>query len=72
MKRFFFSLFMALFAISAVADTIEVNNFNYAGPFNLKQPVMMDSLNLASKKFSNVAFLDKSLLTCRWSETDGK
>ena len=54
MKRFFFSLFMALFAISAVADTIEVNNFNYAGPFNLKQPVMMDSLNLASKKFSNV------------------
>ena len=59
MKRFFFSLFMALFAISAVADTIEVNNFNYAGPFNLKQPVMMDSLNLASKKFSNAAFLDK-------------
>ena len=27
MKRFFFSLCMALFAISAVADTIEINNF---------------------------------------------
>ena len=33
------------------AQTVEVKDFNYAGPFNVRMPIIIDSLDINSKKF---------------------
>ena len=40
------------------AQTVEVKDFNYAGPFNVRMPIIIDSLDINSKKFSQEALLD--------------
>lgn len=58
MKKLISIICLALSACIVYAEDIEVNEVNYAGPFNVKQPVMLDSLDMASKTFEPKAFLD--------------
>ncbi len=61
MKRLGFLLCMTFIASFVNAQDVEVNEFNYAGPFYVKEPVMLDSLDLSSKKFSPTTFLDNHM-----------
>ena len=36
----------------ASAETLPVNTFQYAGPFTLKQPFMLDSVDVNAKPFA--------------------
>ena len=56
--RFFSSLFFVMMAAVMNAATIEVNDFKYAGPFYMRRPVLMDSLDINSKPFSPSSMLD--------------
>lgn len=58
MKKLFLLACMSLVSAIAYAETIEVNDFSYAGPFVVKTPVMMDSLDLSSKKYDSASLLD--------------
>ena len=44
--------------LTAAADTIDVSILKYAGPYTVRRPVMMDSLDLSSKKFSAGSLID--------------
>lgn len=51
-----FAFFCATVLVKAA--TIEVNDFKYAGPFDMRQPVMMDSLDINGKPFAESSLLD--------------
>ena len=61
MKKLFLTFLFAACAIAASADNIPVNQFRYAGPFPVKTPYMVDSVNVNSKKFEYASLLDKPL-----------
>ena len=42
------------------ADTLKVERFRYAGPFNVKAPVMVDSLDLTGKAYERNKILESS------------
>ncbi len=42
-------------------DTIQINSFRYAGPFEVTVPHLVDSLNIDGKKFQMKSFLDVPL-----------
>lgn len=56
-KRFMAALTVLAMNLFAFAQTQEVTTFNYAGPFAVRKPLMMDSLDVNAKKF-----LDSNLL----------
>ncbi len=62
MKRKLF-LIVALSAICtlAAAETIEVKSFRYAGPFEVKTPHKVDTLDIAGKAFDPESALDREL-----------
>ena len=53
-------IFIVAFILSATssAATIDVNEFLYAGPFNVNMPVMLDTIDVNSKPFSPENILD--------------
>lgn len=61
MKKFLLLFVAAVYWAPCFADTIAVRQFKYAGPFVMKEPVMIDSLNAAQKAFSVKSFLDAPL-----------
>jgi dipeptidyl aminopeptidase/acylaminoacyl peptidase len=50
--------FVVFFSLYVNAATIEVNDFKYAGPFTVRRPVMMDSLDINNKPFDSKVVLD--------------
>ena len=62
MKRKIF-LIAALSAICSLAsaETVEVKSFRYAGPFEVKTPHKVDTLDIAGKAFDPESALDREL-----------
>ena len=61
MKRFFLSA-MALCAVAvAMADTIDVKRFTYAGPYLVCAPYMVDSVDVNSAPYNVKSMLDAPL-----------
>lgn len=61
MKRSLLLVCALAFALSAEAGSISVDTFRYAGPYPVKTPFMVDSVNVNSKKFEAKSFLDAPL-----------
>ncbi len=56
--RILISVLLLLFSSAqAWCDTIEVNTFLYAGPYTVRRPVMIDSLDVNRKEFSPMSVL---------------
>ena len=55
----FLHIGLYLLPMMAQADTIDVNTFKYAGPFEIKAPFMTDSTDVQSR-----AFFESDLLDC--------
>lgn len=55
MKKLFAASIMTLVAASASSEILRIENFNYAGPFPVKTPVMIDSLDVNGKAFVETA-----------------
>lgn len=53
MKKLFAAGLMSLLSAGAAAETVPVNEFNYYGPFPLQAPLMIDSVDVNGKKFSD-------------------
>ena len=54
-------LFAIMCSIGIMADTIEVKTVRHIGPFTVKDPVVLDSINNAQKKYSADLLLDTPL-----------
>ena len=61
MKKIILTIVCAACGIAALAANIPVREFRYAGPFPVKAPFMVDSVNVNSKKFEYASLLDKPL-----------
>ena len=51
MKKTLLILAASLSVSAVMADTIPVENFRYVGPFELRQPVQLDSTDVDAKKY---------------------
>jgi len=51
-------LYGAVLSSLSFADTIQVTNFRYVGPFELHQPVLLDSTDVNAKKYDAKSLLD--------------
>ncbi len=60
MKRTLFSTLLLAICICMTAKDIEVNRFRYSGPFPVKAPIVLDSLNVKGKAFSFKELLESS------------
>ena len=63
MKKVFLSFVCVVCATASFATNIPVREFRYAGPFSVKTPFMVDSVNVKSKSFEFASLLDKPLST---------
>lgn len=61
MKKLLSLLTFTGLALTASASTIDVTTLRTAGPFKVQQPLLIDSLNAAQKKYSADALLDTPL-----------
>jgi len=61
MKKLFLSALVVLFSWGAKAENIEVNSFLYAGPYPIHKPVMLDSVDVNSKKFDDARLLETTV-----------
>lgn len=62
MKRTAFIMAAALLLqAAAYADNLEVKSFRYAGPYTVKQPCLIDSVDVNGKKFAPENILDTHL-----------
>ena len=59
-KVFLFGL-SSLLSLSLFAEKIEVKEFRYAGPYFIKTPVMVDSVDLNGEKYDSKTLLKESL-----------
>ena len=58
MKKIFYMMVAMLFPIVVTADTIDVSVLKYAGPYTVRRPVMFDSLDVSSRRFSAGSLID--------------
>ena len=61
MKKILLTIACATFAALALAANIPVREFRYAGPFPVKTPFMVDTVNVNSKAFEFASLLDTPL-----------
>ena len=61
MKRIILIVVSAAFSVAAMADNVPVSEFRYAGPFPVKTPFMVDSVNVKSKTFDFASLLETPL-----------
>ena len=47
-----------LFCLPMMADSIHVTTFRHAGPYVVRQPALLDSVDIAQKKFTTKSLLD--------------
>lgn len=58
MKKIILSIFAILLSVIAFAQSTDITEFNYAGPFVVKTPLMLDSLDVNAKPFEPRTLLD--------------
>ena len=61
MKKNLFTTLALCMGVWASAETLPVRSFHYAGPFALRQPFMVDSVDVNAKPFKAESFLDTPL-----------
>ena len=61
MKKLLLSALVILFSWGAKAENIEVNSFLYAGPYPIQKPLMLDSVDVNSKKFDDAKLLETTV-----------
>lgn len=64
MKKFILTssiTFLTALASFATSDSIPVNRARLAGPFTLKQPIIIDSISVAQEKYSDDKLIDTPL-----------
>ncbi|MBR0534177.1 MAG: S9 family peptidase [Bacteroidales bacterium] len=61
MKKILLSAVFFTLALVTYAESIPVREFRYAGPFPVKTPFIVDSVNVNSKAFDFASLLDKPL-----------
>ena len=61
MKKLLLTAVFFTCALMTLAENIPVNEFRYAGPFPVKTPFIVDSVNVNSKTFDFASLLDKPL-----------
>ena len=61
MKKSFFAVILALISASAMAKDIKIERFRYAGPYEMRAPLMLDSVSLDSKQFKTESLLETPL-----------
>lgn len=61
MKKTVFTALALCMGVWASAETLPVHSFHYAGPFALRQPFMVDSVDVNAKPFKAESFLDTPL-----------
>ena len=57
-NRLLLTCTLALSALAAAGETIHVQTFRHAGPFGVKAPYLMDSVNVRQSKFDEASLLD--------------
>ena len=60
-RKIIFWVALSLICTAASAETIEIKSFRYAGPFEVKTPHKVDSLDIAGKPFDPESALDREL-----------
>ena len=58
MKKLFLSTLVILFSWGAKAENIDISTFLYAGPYPIQKPLMLDSVDVNSKKFDEARLLE--------------
>lgn len=58
MKRLFFTLVALVGCLSANGESMKVNKFRYAGPYDVMAPYMLDNTDVNSKPFKAEGLLD--------------
>ena len=58
MKKLFLSILVILFSWGAKAENIDISTFLYAGPYPIQKPLMLDSVDVNSKKFDEARLLE--------------
>ncbi|MBR6445400.1 MAG: S9 family peptidase [Prevotella sp.] len=61
MKKSIFAVILALISASAMAKDIKIERFRYAGPYEMRAPLMLDSVSLDSKQFKTESLLETPL-----------
>lgn len=61
MKKLWFLICALACTFNAVAANVDVKTFNYAGPYPVIKPFMVDELNVNSKPFEIASLLDSPL-----------
>lgn len=61
MKKYLLLSLVLSCAISAGAETVNINTFRHAGPYAVQAPYMVDSVNVRSKAFKTADLLDSFL-----------
>ena len=61
MKKKLLTLMALSLMLTAQADTIPVQQFRYAGPYALRQPVQIDSTDVNAKTYDEKSLLDATL-----------
>ena len=61
MKKSVFAVILGLIAASAVAKDIKIERFRYAGPYEMRAPLMLDSVSLDSQPFKVENLLETPL-----------
>ncbi|MBO7478990.1 MAG: S9 family peptidase [Bacteroidales bacterium] len=61
MKKIILTAAFSAWALMTFASNIPVREFRYAGPFPVKTPFIVDSVNVQSKAFDFASLLDKPL-----------
>ena len=62
MKAFIITLF-ALLTTATMAQSVKVEQVRHCGPYRIQQPLMIDSVDAAQKKYSNEMLLETHLAT---------
>ena len=60
-RKIFFTAVLSVICTLAAAETIEVKSFRYAGPFEVKTPHQVDTVDIAGKTFDPESALDREL-----------
>ena len=59
-RKLFFSVALAI-SVAASAETITIDSFRYAGPFEVKTPHLVDTVDISGKAFDIETVLDREL-----------
>lgn len=61
MKRIFLTILFSVSGLLCIADTLDVNHFRYAGPYEVLNPFIIDTLNVSGEPYKAESILDAGM-----------